>query len=94
MFQILIPQSLYGDFFNSIGQLPTSRREYEYAIGWFPGLTWKTEYRFADYGTDNVRFLDVGVPSDLSVDVRKYVQTVRSELVWRFNFGGPIVARY
>ena len=22
---------------------------YEYGLGWFPGLFWKTEYRFADY---------------------------------------------
>ena len=28
------------------------------------------------------------------IDQHKYVQTVRSELVWRFNFGGPVVARY
>ena len=34
---------------------------YEYAIAWFPGLTWKTEYRFADYGKENVRFLEGGV---------------------------------
>ena len=28
----------------------------EYALGWLPGLFWKTEYRFADYRarTDNV----------------------------------------
>ena len=27
-------------------------------------------------------------------DLHKRVHTVRSELVWRFNFGGPVVARY
>ena len=30
---------------------------YEYGIGWLPGLFWKTEYRFADYGTDRVPFV-------------------------------------
>ena len=28
---------------------------YEYGLGWLPGLFWKTEYRFADYGSDSVR---------------------------------------
>jgi len=67
---------------------------YEYAIGWLPGLTWKTEYRFADYGTENVPLLFAGAPTALSLDSQKYIHTVRSELVWRFNFGGPVVARY
>jgi outer membrane immunogenic protein len=57
---------------------------YEYALGFFPGLFWKTEYRFADYGTDRVPL----VLGRESFDQRKFVQTVRSELVWRFNWGG------
>jgi outer membrane immunogenic protein len=60
---------------------------YEYALAWFPGLTWKTEYRFADYGKENVLFTDGGVATNFSMDSHKYVHTVRSELVWRFNFG-------
>jgi outer membrane immunogenic protein len=68
---------------------------YEYNIGWLPGLTWKTEYRFADYGKDTVDILAAGVPIGLAIESRKYVQTVRSELVWRFNFGGsPVVDRH
>jgi outer membrane immunogenic protein len=68
---------------------------YEYAFGWFPNLTWKTEYRFADYGTEHLLFLNSGVPTSNSLDSHKYVHTVRSDLVWRFNFGGrPVVARY
>ena len=69
---------------------------YEYALGWFPNLTWKTEYRFADYGRDRLAVLFDGVETGLTVDARKYVHTVRSELVWRFNFGGRggVVARY
>lgn len=68
---------------------------YEYVLGWFPGLTWKTEYRFADYGKENLRLLDGGVATTDSLDVHKYVHTVRTDLVWRFNFGGaPLVARY
>jgi len=70
---------------------------YEYGLGWLPGVFWKTEYRFADYGHENVAIIDTatGVPTGLSIDSHKFVQTVRSELVWRFNFGGgPVVARY
>jgi outer membrane immunogenic protein len=68
---------------------------YEYGIAFLPGLFWKTEYRFADYGTENVPELLSGVPTGVSFDQHKYVQTVRSELVWRFNFGGsPVVARF
>jgi outer membrane immunogenic protein len=67
---------------------------YEYGIGWLPGLFWKTEYRFADFKKDNVLLLQNGLPSGGSIDSRKYIQTVRSEIVWRFNFGGPVVARY
>ncbi len=67
---------------------------YEYAIAWFPGLTWKTEYRFADYGRKRNPILEEGFPTGGSLDSHKYVHTVRSALVWRFNFGGPVVARY
>jgi outer membrane immunogenic protein len=69
---------------------------YEYQLGWFPGLTWKTEYRFADYSADTVPLLvtPTGAPRGDAFDSRKFVQTIRSELVWRFNFGGPVVARY
>jgi len=28
---------------------------YEYQLGWFPGLSWKTEYRFYDYGAEQVQ---------------------------------------
>jgi hypothetical protein len=69
---------------------------YEYGLGWLPGLFWKTEYRFADYGTENVALITTanGLPQADSFNMRKYIQTIRSELVWRFNLGGPVVARY
>jgi outer membrane immunogenic protein len=60
---------------------------YEYRLGWLPGLTWKTEYRFADYGSDNLTAFSYvsGLPTTSSIDKEKFVHTVRSELVWRFN---------
>jgi opacity protein-like surface antigen len=65
---------------------------YEYGIGWLPGLFWKTEYRLADYGTERVTLLAVGLPTPDSFDMTKRVHTVRSELVWRFNWSGPAAA--
>jgi outer membrane immunogenic protein len=83
---VVIPKHTYAGWFVGTG--------YEYGLGFLPGLFWKTEYRFADYGSDNI-FVQAGaVVTTDSVEQRKYVQTVRSELVWRFNFGGPVVARY
>ena len=40
---------------------------YEYGLGLLPGLFWKTEYRFADYGKESVNIL-VGRRSGWSVD--------------------------
>jgi len=63
---------------------------FEYNLGWIPGLFWKTEYRFAQYDHE---FLPVivdatGVHRGFGLDSQKFVQTVRTELVWRFNWGG------
>jgi outer membrane immunogenic protein len=69
---------------------------YEYALNWLPGLYWKTEYRFSDYGreTNPIRFTATGGLTGESIDSRKYTHMVRSELVYRFNWGGPVVAKY
>jgi len=54
-----------------------------------PGLFWKTEYRFAQYETDSLPLTvySTGAATTRSIDSTKYVQTIRSELVWRFNWG-------
>jgi outer membrane immunogenic protein len=69
---------------------------FEYNLGWVPGLFWRTEYRFASYDKDTLLIVrsPSGAPTDLSVDSEKFVQTIRSELVWRFNWGGPGRASY
>jgi outer membrane immunogenic protein len=73
---------------------------YEYGFNWLPisGLFWKTEYRYADYDNERVPllFTGTGTPTGESLDVHKRVHTVRSELVWRFNWtgGAPVAARY
>jgi outer membrane immunogenic protein len=62
---------------------------YEYRLNFVPGLFWRTEYRFAQYGRDNLAILDgVGAPTGATISSDKTVQTIRSELVWRFNWGG------
>jgi outer membrane immunogenic protein len=73
----------------------------EYAIGWWPGLFWKTEYRFADYRSQTTPIICISCPivvnggPAISERIHPYVQTVRTELVWRFNWGkAPVVARY
>jgi outer membrane immunogenic protein len=68
----------------------------EYAIDFLPGLFWKTEYRYASYSAKDIPlfFTNTGVGTGDAIHAQKYVQTVRSELVWRFNWGGPVVAKY
>jgi outer membrane immunogenic protein len=61
---------------------------YEYNLNWLPGLFWRTEYRLAEYDRGSSAILP---PSSLTVgtrvDSKPFVQTVRSELVWRFSWG-------
>jgi outer membrane immunogenic protein len=68
----------------------------EYALSFLPGLFWKTEYRFSDLDTRTNPILTIatGLPTGFEVDSHKFVHTVRSELVYRFNWGGPLVAKY
>ena len=63
----------------------------EYALSFFPGLFWKTEYRVSelDRETNPLFRTATGLPTIYSEDSKKWVQTVRSELVYRFNWGGP-----
>jgi outer membrane immunogenic protein len=67
----------------------------EYALNFLPGLFWKTEYRFSTFDTStNYLYAPTGTRSTLSYDSTKYDHSVRSELVYRFNWGGPVVAKY
>jgi outer membrane immunogenic protein len=69
----------------------------EYALSFLPGLFWKTEYRLSRFDTETNPFIvtSTGLRGADSVDSRKWVQTIRSELTYHFNWwGGPVVARY
>jgi outer membrane immunogenic protein len=92
------PVGLTGDHINS--------RDYhgwfigagdEYSLSrWLPGLFWKTEYRYSRFDSQDVPVLvnGTGLPNGFIERTKFDVQTVRSELVYRFNWGGPMVARY
>jgi outer membrane immunogenic protein len=68
---------------------------YEYRLPFAPSLTWKTEYRFNWYNSADLPILFAdGFATGVSEHVEKTVQTVTTSLVWRFDFGGPVVARY
>jgi outer membrane immunogenic protein len=64
--------------------------EYMFAPGWFA----KTEYRYADYRSRDLEVFLLGAPLGSSERIHPYVQTIRSELVYKFNWGGPVVAKY
>jgi len=88
--------------------LPSQRRDgyflgggTEYAISQIPGLFWKSEYRFSDFGNKTFSQLctvtgPCGVGGTIhSLDrSHTFEQTVTTELVYRFNWGGPVVAKY
>ena len=72
----------------------------EYAFNWLPvpGLFWKTEYRLSEFNRQDVFFFQPGAPvGDIAFNAeKKWVQTITTSLVWRFNFlgGAPVAARY
>src|SRR2546423_9761621 len=79
----------------------------EYAFNFLPGLFLKSEYRFADFGNHDSNLIcdgtvlgGCGAAGDIhSIDrSRVFVQTITTELVYRFNWSGvgkaPVAARY
>jgi outer membrane immunogenic protein len=66
----------------------------EYALGFFPGLFWKTEYRYSEFDTTNASVNFGSTPTGVSVSQKFKEHSVRTELVYRFNWAGPVVAKY
>jgi outer membrane immunogenic protein len=75
----------------------------EYSFMSMPNVTWKTEYRFSSFGSLDTEYTCVttgfacnGATGAIGFSDRQklYQQAVRTELVWHFNWGGPVVARY
>jgi outer membrane immunogenic protein len=61
-----------------------------------PGWFMKTEYRAAYYGNKNVTeyFDGTNLPIGHDIAFRPFVQTISTSLVYRFNWTGPVVAKY
>ncbi len=68
----------------------------EYALNFMPGLFWKTEYRFSDLDSKLNTLYIAGTRISFGelIDSHKYVQSIRSELTYHFNWSGPVVAKY
>ncbi|WFU44948.1 porin family protein [Bradyrhizobium sp. CB82] len=68
----------------------------EYALTSFlPGLFWKTEYRYSEFDRANTDITFFGGGLTGATQTQKLREhSVRSELVYRFNWGGPVVAKY
>jgi outer membrane immunogenic protein len=83
-----LPGSTKGGWFIGTGD--------EYALGFLPGLFWKTEYRYSEFDRTNVviNSLPLRVGTGVSETERFREHSVRSELVYRFNWSGPVVAKY
>jgi outer membrane immunogenic protein len=61
-----------------------------------PGWFMKTEYRAAYYGNKNVNEIFDGTNLLVGRDIafKPFVQTISTSLVYRFNWTGPVVAKY
>jgi outer membrane immunogenic protein len=68
----------------------------EYALGFLPGLFWKTEYRYSEFdrASTPIVTLPALAATGFSENQKVREHSVRSELVYRFNWGGPVVAKY
>ena len=64
----------------------------EYEV--LPGWNWKNEYRVSSYDSRTLRDCTAAGACISSITFEPTVQTVRSELVYRFNVGSPVYARY
>jgi outer membrane immunogenic protein len=84
-----LAQQTYSGWFLGTG--------YEYALDFLPGLFWKTEYRYARYSAKDVPIYLFGTTTLAGgyEHATKDVHKVRTELVYRFNFGSaPLMAKY
>jgi outer membrane immunogenic protein len=60
-----------------------------------PGWFMKTEYRVAEYQRVTLPETTIaGLPTGLALSTTPIVQTVSTSLVYRFNWTGPVVAKY
>jgi len=67
-----------------------------FGLGLPPGLFLRSEYRYSSFSAkdDPILITATGAPFGLSDHVNKYVQTLSTSLVWKFNWASPVSARY
>jgi outer membrane immunogenic protein len=77
---ITLPKSDYTGYFLGGGT--------EVLLGFAPGWSVKTEYRLAQYSAQTVAFTSApAIPGGATATIKPVVQTIRSELVYKFNWG-------
>jgi outer membrane immunogenic protein len=83
-----LPSATYHGWFVGGGE--------EYALHFLNlnGLFWKTEYRYAEYDGKDLQTFGAGAVPGFAQHTSPTVQTITSSLVWRFNWTGPVVAKY
>jgi outer membrane immunogenic protein len=59
-----------------------------------PGWFMKTEYRAAYFSSINLVESNLAGLTTASTSFKPFVQTISTSLVYRFNWGGPLVAKY
>ncbi len=61
-----------------------------------PGWFMKTEYRAAYFDRANLVETNIatGLPTAATVQFKPFVETISTSLVYRFNWTGPVVAKY
>ena len=81
----VLPGATRGGWFIGAGD--------EYALSFLPGLFWKTEYRYSEFDRASVSInsFATGLPTGVSESEKFREHSVRSELVYRFNWGGAPV---
>jgi len=63
---------------------------FDYALPFFSGLFWQTEYRYATYNAVDVPMINISfpnIPTGRAINSQMFIQTVRTELVYRFGWG-------
>jgi outer membrane immunogenic protein len=77
---LFMPSNTYNGWYIGSG--------YEYGLGFLPGLFWKTEYRYSSFNAADLphNFVATGLSNGTASHSEKFTQTIRSELVWRFNW--------
>jgi len=60
-----------------------------------PGWFWKTEYRASYFDRATLPETVIGVgPAGTSATFKPFVETISTSIVYRFNWTGPVVAKY